>query len=186
VPRWGFGVRISGMTHAILSAIGADRPGLVDEVSEFIFQREGNIEDSRMVNLRGQFAMMVLIGAAEQTISRLKSEIWQLQQQSGLQIELRPASEARAASAQAVPYRLTASAIDQPGLVHRLSHLLRAANVNIESLETHLKPAPITGTPMFEMEIVISVPRSTAIAGLKEKIGETCGELNIDFELERL
>src|SRR4051794_41785337 len=92
------------MNHAILTAIGADRPGLVDEVSEFIFQRGGNLEDSRMVNLRGQFAMMVLIGAAEQTISRLKSELWQLQQQSGLQIELRPASEARAASAQAGPY----------------------------------------------------------------------------------
>jgi glycine cleavage system regulatory protein len=70
-----------------------------------------------------------------------------------LQIELRPASEAKGASAQAIPYRLTATAIDQPGLVHRLSHLLRAAEVNIESLETHLKPAPITGTPMFEMEI---------------------------------
>ena len=174
------------MTHVILTAIGADRPGLVDEVSEFIFARGGNIADSRMVNLRGQFAMMVLIGAPEQTLSRLKSELWQLQQQSGLQIELRPASEARAGSAQAVPYRLTASAIDQPGLVHRLSHLLRGAEVNIESLETQLKPAPVTGTPMFEMEIIISVPRSTSIAKLKEQIAGTCGELNIDFELERL
>src|ERR1051325_2514156 len=101
------------MTHAILTAIGGDRPGLVDEVSEFIFARGGNIEDSRMVNLRGQFAMMVLIGAAEQTISRVRSELWQLQQQSGLQIELRPASEARAGSAQAAPYRLRASALAQ-------------------------------------------------------------------------
>ena len=174
------------MTHAILTAIGADRPGLVDEVSDFIFARGGNIEDSRMVNLRGQFAMMVLVGAAEQTISRVRSELWQLGQQSGLQIELRPASEATGASAQAIPYRLTATAIDQPGLVHRLSHLLRSSDVNIESLETHLKPAPITGTPMFEMEIIISIPRSTAIAKLKEQIAATCGELNIDFELERM
>ena len=174
------------MMHAILTAIGADRPGLVDEVSEFIFARGGNIEDSRMVNLRGQFAMMVLVGAPEQTILRLKSEIWQLQQQSKLQIELRPASEATTASAQAIPYRLTATAIDQPGLVHRISHLLRGATVNIESLETHLKPAPITGTPMFEMELIVSVPRSTSIAKLKEEVGGMCGELNIDFELERL
>jgi len=174
------------MMHAILTAIGADRPGLVDEVSEFIFARGGNIEDSRMVNLRGQFAMMVLIGAQEQTISRLRSEIWQLQQQSGLQIELRPATAATSASAQAIPYRLRASAIDQPGLVHRLSHLLRGANVNIESLETHLKPAPITGTPMFEMELIVSVPRATSIAKLKEEVAGVCGELNIDFELERM
>src|SRR5687768_4055687 len=127
------------MTHAILTAIGADRPGLVDEVSEFIFERGGNIEDSRMVNLRGQFAMMVLLGAPEGTLSKIKSELWQLQQQSGLQIELRPAAATTAASAQAIPYRLVATAIDQPGLVHRLAHLLRSAQVNIESLETHLK-----------------------------------------------
>jgi predicted amino acid-binding ACT domain protein len=48
--------------HAILTAVGDDRPGLVDDVTRFIFERGGNIEDSRMVNLRGQFAMMVLIG----------------------------------------------------------------------------------------------------------------------------
>jgi glycine cleavage system regulatory protein len=50
------------MNHAILTAIGTDRPGIVDEVSQFIFDRGGNIEDSRMVNLRGQFAIMVLVG----------------------------------------------------------------------------------------------------------------------------
>jgi glycine cleavage system transcriptional repressor len=174
------------MIHAILTAIGADRPGLVDEVSEFIFARGGNIEDSRMVNLRGQFAMMVLIGAPEATVAKLRSEIWQLGQQSGLQIELRPATAANASSAQAVPYRLVATAIDQPGLVHRLSHLLRAAEVNIESLETHLKPAPITGTPMFEMELIISIPRTTPIAKLREQVAGMCAELNIDFELTRL
>ena len=43
--------------HAILTALGTDRPGLVDEVSQFIFQHGGNIEDSRMLNLRGQFAI---------------------------------------------------------------------------------------------------------------------------------
>jgi glycine cleavage system transcriptional repressor len=174
------------MIHVILTAIGADRPGLVDEVSEFIFQRGGNIEDSRMVNLRGQFAMMVLIGAPEQTLARLKSELWQLQQQSQLQIELRPATPATVSSAQAIPYRLTATAIDQPGLVHRLSHLLRSSDVNIESLETHLKPAPITGAPLFEMELIISIPRTTPIAKLKDQIASTCAELNIDFELARL
>ena len=114
-------------THAILSAIGSDRPGLVDEVSEFIFERGGNIEDSRMVNLRGQFAIMVLVAGPDQALARLRSDSWQLQQNTGLQIELRPATAATTASAQAVPYRLSATAIDQPGLIHRISHLLRSA-----------------------------------------------------------
>ncbi len=173
--------------HAILTAIGADRPGLVDEVSQYIFERGGNIEDSRMVNLRGQFAMMVLVAGNEPILARLRSEIWQLAQQSQLQAELRPATDARAgASAQAIPYRLTATAIDQPGLVHRFSHLLHSMQVNIESLETRLAPAPITGAPLFEMEMILSVPANTLISKLREELGKLCDEINIDWQLAQV
>jgi len=57
-------------------------------------------------------------------------------------------------------------------------------NVNIESLDTQLRPAPVTGAPMFEMELVLSVPKSTPISALRQRVGATCDELNIDWELE--
>jgi glycine cleavage system transcriptional repressor len=173
------------MQHVILTAIGADRPGLVDEVSQFIFDRSGSIEDSRMVNLRGQFAMMVLLGGSDETIARIEAELMELQRSSGLHAELRAATaHAAGSSAAALPYRLTATAIDQPGLVHRLAHVLRSRNVNIESLDTRLTSAPITGSPMFEMELVVSIPGSTSVAKLREELGKVCDELNIDFELK--
>jgi glycine cleavage system transcriptional repressor len=138
-----------------------------------------------MVNLRGQFAIMVLVAGATETLDRLRSEVWQLSQKSGLQAEVRPATSATgAASAEAMPYRLTATAIDQPGLVHRFSHLLRQMHVNIESLDTKLAPAPVTGTPLFEMEMVLSVPRSTLISKLREQLGQLGEEINIDWELK--
>jgi len=37
-------------------------------------------------------------------------------------------------------YRLVATSIDQPGIVHRVSHTLRQLLVNIESLETRFTP----------------------------------------------
>ena len=170
--------------HLILSAIGSDRPGLVDEVTEFIFHRGGNIEDSRMVNLRGQFAMMVLIGCSEAVMSKVRSDLPQLVQKSRLHVELRPAGqsvEPRAAAAR--PYKLVATAMDQPGLVHRVSHLLRSMEVNIESLDTRLSAAPITGAPVFEMTLTLAVPQQTPIAKLREKLGQLCDEANIDWEM---
>jgi glycine cleavage system transcriptional repressor len=73
--------------------------------------------------------------------------------------------------------------MDQAGLVHRLAHLLRSLNVNIESLDTHLAPAPITGTPLFEMEMFVSVPKDTALATLRQKLGGLCDQFNIDWQL---
>ena len=76
------------MSHAILTALGADRPGLVDEASRFIFDGGGNIEDSRMVNLRGQFAMMLLVAGSDQTLAKLRDGLTQFAQSSGLQAAL--------------------------------------------------------------------------------------------------
>ena len=169
--------------HAILAAIGTDRPGLVDEVSQFIFQRGGNIADSRMVNLRGQFAIMMLIGGGEGALSDVMNDLPKLAESSGLHLELRPAEAPHEALADALPYRLTATAMDQAGLVHRISHLLRSLSVNIESMDTRLADAPITGAPMFEMELIMSVPRRTPLSQLRDQLGKLCDELNIDWQL---
>lgn len=176
------------MDHAILTAIGTDRPGIVDEVSQFIFEHGGNIEDSRMVNLRGQFAMMVLVGGARNVLDRLGHELAEFARRSDMSAALRPAHAGRAAgagagAADAQPYRLIGTGIDQPGLVHRLAHVLRELSVNIESLQTRLTPAPYTGAPLFELEAVLAVPRATQLSQLRQKLGAACEEINMDWDL---
>jgi glycine cleavage system transcriptional repressor len=178
------------MAHAILTAIGVDRSGLVDEVSRFIFDRGGNIEESRMVNLRGQFAMMLLVSGDESTIGRLRREQSQLGDASGLQVDVRPTPgqprAATPATAASLPLRFVATAVDRTGIVHNISHLLREMNVNIESLETRLSPAPYTGSPVFEMEAVLSAPRGTPVNQLRQRLGTLCDEMNMDWELTRV
>ena len=177
------------MAHAILTAIGVDRSGLVDEVSRFILDRGGNIEESRMVNLRGQFAMMMLVAGDESTIGRLRREQSLLGEASGLQVEVRPTPDQPRppipAAAGSLPLRFVATAVDRAGIVHSISHLLRELNVNIESLETRLSPAPYTGSPVFEMEAVLSAPRGTPVNQLRQRLGALCDEMNMDWELTR-
>ncbi|MBM3890900.1 MAG: glycine cleavage system protein R, partial [Verrucomicrobia bacterium] len=42
--------------YLVVSAVGQDRPGIVDRISEFILDHDCNIEDSRMAILGGEFA----------------------------------------------------------------------------------------------------------------------------------
>lgn len=177
------------MAHAILTAIGTDRAGLVDEVSRFIYDRGGNIGDSRMVNLGGQFAMMVLIAGDDPVIGRIRHEQARLSESSGLQVDVLPPASApalAAAPAGALPFRFVATTVDRPGIVHAISHLLRGLGVNIESLETRLSPAPYTGSPVFEMEAVLAVPRATPVSQLRQRLGALCDEMNMDWELTGL
>ena len=148
----------------MLTAVGDDRPGLVDEVTRYITERGGNLEDSRMVNLRGQFAMMMLVAGSEEAMSRLQDGLGALRRGSHVHAELRPADAGAAERPPALPFRLNTWAMDHPGLMQSVSHLLGEMGVNIESVDSSLRPAPYTNAPLFEMELVVSVPAATHVA----------------------
>ena len=177
---------MESVRYAVLTAVGDDRPGLVDEVTLYITERGGNLEDSRMVNLRGQFAMMMLVAGGEAAMSRLQDGLGALRRASHVHAELRPAHAGLGARPPALPFRLNTWAMDHPGLMQSVSHLLGELGVNIESVDSSLRPAPYTNAPLFEMELVISVPAATPVAGLREAIAELCDEMNIDWQLTAL
>ncbi len=44
----------------ILSAVGRDRPGLVADLAQLVYDCEANLEDSRMTILGNEFAAILL------------------------------------------------------------------------------------------------------------------------------
>lgn len=172
--------------HIVLTAIGEDRPGLVEEVSEFVLARGGSIEDSRMANLQGQFAIMMLISGPQEMTERLESDLDTLRSQSRIHGQLTAVVAAGASATARLPFRLTGRALDEPGLVHQVANLLRSLNVNIESMETTLKAAPVTAAPIFAMELIVAVPADTPVSKLRDEIARVCDSLNIDWHLAAL
>ena len=172
--------------RTVLTAIGEDRPGLVEEVSEFVFTRGGSIEDSRMANMQGRFAIMMLISGSPEAIDRITSDVDVLSRQTAIHARLTPAPPPRVEAVPRLPYRLSGRALDQTGLVHHVAEVLRDLDVNIESMETTLEAAPVTGAPVFAMDLVLAVPGDTSIQKLRDELGRVCDSLNIDWHLAPL
>ncbi len=178
---------MTAVHHVVLTAIGADRPGLVDEVARYVLERGGNVEDSRMVDLHGQFAMMMLVAGPDDVAGRLQEGLDALRHESRLHVEITPADMSQPwRRAAAIPYRLNTWAMDHPGLMQSVAHVLGELGVNIESADTSLRPAPYTNTPLFEMELVVAVPADLHVAELRDALGRLCDELNIDWQLTAL
>jgi glycine cleavage system transcriptional repressor len=173
------------LSYVVLTAVGPDHPGLVDSVTRYVLDSGGNLEDSRMVNLHGQFAMMLLVAGTAATLDRLEAGLPVLQKEAGVHAQLQPAAAAPQAAA-ALPCRITAWAMDHPGLMQSVAHLLAGLEVNIESAETSLSSAPHTGTPLFTMQLVVSVPAGTPVAKVRDQLGRLCDDLNIDWSLSAL
>ena len=174
------------MPQLVLTAVGADRPGLVDHLTGFLLECGGNLADSRMVNLRGQFALILLVEASNAAAQRIESRIVEVGKHLGLAVTLIPqAGSSLSESPRAgIPFRIQTTAMDQPGIVHRITHLLHRHGANIEELETRLQAGAYSGTPLFEMEMRVTVPTAVPIKKLRQEVQDLCDSLNCDVELQ--
>jgi glycine cleavage system transcriptional repressor len=168
--------------HLILTAIGPDRVGLVQRISEFISRHGCNIEDSKMAVFCGEFAVIVLISGEGGNLVKVGRDYREIETDTGLAISIKTPST-RNPPESFLPYKLTASCMDHPGIVYQISGVLSAMGVNIESMETKTYSAPVSGTPIFQLEADLAVPIRTNINQLRERFAEIQREENIDIEL---
>jgi len=168
--------------HLILTAIGPDQVGLVQKISEFISRHGCNIEDSKMAVFCGEFAVIVLISGDGGSLVKIARDYRDIEAETGLSITIKTPS-ARRAPEFFLPYKLTASCMDHPGIVYQISGVLSRLGVNIESMETKTYFAPVSGTPLFQIEADLAIPTRTNINELRERFAEMQREENIDIEL---
>jgi len=172
-------------TFLVISALGSDRPGLVNELSKIIADQECNIEDSRMSVLGGEFAVMLLVSGNWNTIAKLESHLPALEQKLGMTIVCKNTARKKQLT-NAVPYMADVISMDHPGIVNKLANFFSTRNINIEELSTSNYAAAHTGTPMFSVHIEVGVPAETTIAELREAFMDFCDSLNLDAVLEPL
>src|ERR1044071_1721672 len=94
--------------HLILTAIGPDRVGLVERMSEFIAGFGCNIEDSKMAVFCGEFAVIMLITSANENLVKIANAYRDLETQTGLTFAIKTPA-ARKPAESLLPYNFTAS-----------------------------------------------------------------------------
>jgi glycine cleavage system transcriptional repressor len=166
----------------ILTAVGPDQVGLVQKISEFIARHSCNIEDSKMAVFCGEFALIVLVSGESANVVKIANDHGQLEIETGLTISIKTPAARRPAES-FLPYKLSVSCMDHPGIVYRLSGVLSNLGINIESMETKTYSAPVSGTPIFSLEADLSVPTKTNVNSLRQRFAEIQKEENIDIEL---
>ena len=172
------------MAQLIITAVGPDRPGIVGELTAHVHAAGGNILDSRMVNLRGEFAMMILLEADEASVKKLSDELPNHGERIGLRLGVTPQHAVVPRTQEGIPYRLKTYSMDQPGILARLTAVLRAMGVNIEELEARQDSAPFAGSPLFSTEMRLTVPRVVPLAQLRRELEAVGNELNCDVDLD--
>ena len=166
----------------VVTAIGPDRAGIASDFSGHVHASGTNLADSRMMNLRGHFALIALVEGAPEALETLKNRLRESAARLGLTFDFSAAP--RASGGKGVPFRLKTYSMDQPGIVHKVTSFLRERNINIEELESTLESAPFMGTPVFTMELVMLVPPTANVKELRRSLEELGDTLNCDVDID--
>lgn len=172
--------------HFILTAVGRDRPGIVADLAEMVFDLGCNLEDSSMVNLASEFATMVLIsGQGDDLPERLHLVCKHLEYEKGMTIFIKPVGEgaAPASPPESRAYRIRAMGEDKAGIVARTARAVARAGGNILQLSSHVRRAASTGTALYEMEMQCDLPAKADVKALEKALDAIENDLHVDITL---
>lgn len=152
------------MQHFALTIVGRDRPGIVAQVTEILFNLGCNIADSSCSILGGQFAMILIISHPEFTNRDSFGDAFQPLEAADLTVALRVLKPGGEIS----PHfdgeicMLSVYGADRPGIVYQVAKVLGEKRINITDLNTKLVGSE--QRPVYVMIIEAILP-----AGISEQ-----------------
>ena len=182
-----------------LSAIGRDRPGIVADLAELIYECDCNLEDSSMTILGGEFAVLLLLSSQAHNIeSALSGACKRLEWEKRLTVFFRPLQGEPRPYGTGQPlqaYELRATGVDQAstpvagnaahyaGIVAKITRCLAEHGINITTLHTHGHPEPGSGTAIYTMQVQLDIPAAVGIPTLHQRLEAIADSLHIHIDL---
>lgn len=167
-------------TSLVLTVIGADKPGIVEQLSDEVLAAGGNWEESRMARLAGRFAGILRVSVEAEQANALTARLKTCN--PGLAVVVEPSGEAPESVFRTL--RLDLLGNDHPGIVRDISRVLAQQQVNIEELETDITSAPMSGETLFRARAHLRVPPSVSLEWLRSRLEALAGELMVDLTLD--
>ncbi|BAU72114.1 glycine cleavage system transcriptional repressor [Metapseudomonas furukawaii] len=170
------------MDHLVLTVIAADQPGLVERIAQCIAAHGGNWLESRMSRMAGQFAGILRVAVPAEGYDELVEGLQGLSAQ-GIRVMLAQSGIDPACTWK--PIRLELVGNDRPGIVRDITRLLAELGVNLESLVTEVKPAPMSSEPLFHADAVLAVPLTLSLDTLQAKLETLADDLMVELDLHQ-
>jgi glycine cleavage system transcriptional repressor len=150
------------MNEIAVTAVGADRPGIVAALTQALLDLGGNLEDCRAALLRGSFAIALLVTVPDAvTAADVDAALRPVAEGLGLGLWTGPAAADLDPHSPAERCMVSVYGVDQPGIVHAITAAIAAVGANILDLSSRA-----AGTPaIYVLGIEVQLPdRMTARA----------------------
>ena len=170
-------------TSFIITFIGDDRPGLIEELSGVISDHGGNWQESRLQQLAGKFAGLVAITLPSDRGEELRNAMKALAPR-GLSVKVTALEAMPDDSHQGRTIRLAIVGPDRPGIVREISAALAQQRINVVDMHSDVSSAPMSAEAMFTASVEAQIAAQSDLDELHDKLEEIANQMLVDVHLE--
>lgn len=166
----------------LLSFVGTDRAGLTNDISNVIAKCNGNWMESRLVELSGKFAGILLINLPSANTEQLKTSLNDLPN-SDLTwvIENIESTDSSVQPHRSMSLELVGN--DRPGIVRDVTECLAKLKLNVEEMSSEFSDAPMSSEKLFKANIRVSTGLDeTSCDDIQDALESLANELMIEIQ----
>lgn len=172
----------------LITAAGADRPGMAHAVAALLSESGCNIEDTTMTRLSGEFAMILVVSPPpELSPEQLARTLAPLESSHGLFLSCRdigPEPDEQAAGAR---YIVSVYGPEARGLVARITRVLAEHGANISDVQTRVASRGALYVMILEIELTaLEVDVALEADALKIALEEAAREIGVSVSMRAL
>ncbi|CDG21115.1 Glycine cleavage system transcriptional repressor [Xenorhabdus poinarii G6] len=161
----------------VITALGTDRPGIVNTITRLVSTCGCNIEDSRLAMFGEEFTFIMLLSGSWNAITLIESTL----PQKGAELELLIVMKrTRCGVPKTFPSTITVKVDvdDSPGMVERFTSLFTAQDFNIAELVSKTHPSEENHPARLQIQITGHNPQDDNGTIFKQHFHHLCTELN--------
>lgn len=168
-------------TSLVLTFIGTDKPGLVEQLSQTVAQHQGNWLESGMSRLAGKFTGILTVSVPNDQHASLTAALKELEQED-FQISVESVDKIPEYEAHQV-LSLELIGHDKPGIVRDISQALAKRHIVMEHLNTELVSGSMSAEELFKAQVELIAPVDADLDDLQDALEEIASDLMVDLTL---
>ncbi|AXU94064.1 MAG TPA: glycine cleavage system transcriptional repressor [Erwinia persicina] len=163
--------------HLVITALGVDRPGIVNAITRHVSSCGCNIEDSRLAMLGDEFTFIMLLSGSWNAITLIESTLPLKGAEMELLIVMKRTS-ARTTPPMPVTVWVQVEVTDSPHIIERFTDLFDSHQMNIAELVSRTQPAEENQPPRLYIQLTAHSPASQDASFIEMAFNRLCTELH--------
>lgn len=163
--------------YLVITALGADRTGIVNTITRHVSSCGCNIEDSRLAMLGAEFTFIMLLSGSWNAITMIESTLPLKGAELDLLIVMKR-TNAQPRPAMPATVWVQVDVADSPHLIERFTALFDSWQMNIAELVSRTQPGNDACAAQLFIQITAHSPASQNTSNIELAFKALCTELN--------